>query len=56
MIEDKKDEEEENMSNLRKTISYNYSKLNFEKNKNIENKGITIYDVLRTNTKNKYEK
>ena len=56
MIEDKKDEDEENMSNLRKTISYNDSKLNFEKNKTNENKGITIYDVLLTNTKNKYEK
>jgi hypothetical protein len=44
------------MSSFRKTISYNVSKFNLEKNKNNEEKGITIYDVLITNKKNKNEK
>ena len=50
VIEDKKDEEEENMSNLRKTISYNDSKLNFEKNKTNENKGTAIKKKQFVNT------
>jgi hypothetical protein len=54
--EDKKEEEIEDMSSFRKTISYNVSKFNLEKNKNNEDKGITIYDVLITNKKNKNEK
>ena len=39
------------MSNFRKTISFNTSKLTKKKS---EEKGITIYDVLLTNKKNKY--
>lgn len=42
--------------NLRKTISFNASKLNFENKNNNSNKGITIYDVLLINKKNKNEK
>ena len=47
----KNDDEIEDMSNFRKTISFNTSKLTKKKN---EEKGITIYDVLLTNKKNKY--
>ena len=55
--EEEKDKKNENgdMNNLRKTISYNNSKLNIDKSKKIEGKGITIYDVLLTNNKNKKE-
>ena len=49
----KNDDEIEDMSNFRKTISFNTSKLTKKKN---EGKGITIYDVLLTNKKNKKEK
>ena len=52
----KKDEEIEDMSNFRNTIGFNASKLRAKKNKNNEEKGITIYDVLLTNKKNKSEK
>jgi hypothetical protein len=52
----KNDEEIGDMSNFRKTISYNTSKLNLENKKKKEGKGITIYDVLLTNKKNKNEK
>ena len=47
----KNDEEIGDMSNFRKTISFNTSKLTKKKS---EEKGITIYDVLLTNKKNKY--
>jgi hypothetical protein len=53
IIIDKKDEDIEDMSNFRKTISYNVSKFKRENN---EKKGFTIYDVLLTNKKNKSEK
>jgi len=43
----------EDMSSFRQTISYNTSKLNFENKKKNEDKGITIYEVLITNKKNK---
>ena len=51
----KNDDENEDMSNFRKTISYNTSKLNLENKKKKEGKGITIYDVLLSNKKNKKE-
>ena len=53
---EKNDEEIEDMSNFRNTIGFNASKLRAKKNKNSEDKGITIYDVLVTNKKNKSEK
>ena len=43
----------EDMSNFRKTISFNTSKINGQNKKNKEGKGITIYDVLLSNKKNK---
>ena len=43
----------EDMSSFRQTISYNTSRLNFENKKKNEDKGITIYEVLITNKKNK---
>lgn len=43
----------EDMSSFRQTISYNTSKLNSENKKKNEDKGITIYEVLITNKKNK---
>ena len=43
----------EDMSSFRQTISYNTSKLNSENKKKSEDKGITIYEVLITNKKNK---
>ena len=52
-INDKNENEE--MSDLRKTISYNKSKLKLENKKINGNKGITIYDVLLNNKKNKNE-
>ena len=51
----KNEDENEDMSNFRKTISYNTSKLNLENKKKKEGKGITIYDVLLSNKKNKKE-
>ena len=48
--------ENKEMPNLRKTISFNTSKLNMEKKNINSNKGITIYDVLSTNKINKIEK
>ena len=48
-IQDNTDEENEDMSNFRTTISYSNSKLN-QKN---EDKGVTIYDVLKNNKKDK---
>ena len=56
IVSNKKVEEIEDMTNLRKTISYNTSKLNLENNKKSEEKGITIYDILITNKKNKNRK
>ena len=50
----KNEDENEDMSNFRKTISYKTSKLNLENKKKKEGKGITIYDVLLSN-KNKKE-
>ena len=44
------------MTNFRKTISYNVSKLNLLNKQKNDDKGITIYDVLITNKKNKKEK
>ena len=43
----------EDMRSFRQTISYNTSKLTSENKKIIEDKGITIYEVLITNKKNK---
>ena len=43
----------EDMRSFRQTIGYNTSKLNSENKKIIEDKGITIYEVLITNKKNK---
>ena len=51
----KNDDENGDINNFRKTISYNTSKLNLNKLKKMEGKGITIYDVLLTNNKNKKE-
>ena len=48
-IQDNSDEDNEDMSNFRTTISYSNSKLN-QKN---EDKGVTIYDVLKNNKKDK---
>ena len=48
-IQDNSDEDNEDMSNFRTTISYSNSKLN-QKN---EDKGVTIYDVLKSNKKDK---
>lgn len=53
---DKEENGDDDMSNFRKTISYNTSKLSLENKKKNEWKGITIYDVLLTNKKNKTEK
>lgn len=50
------EEEKEDMSIFRKTINFNSSKLNLEKNKRKDEKGITIYDVLTTNNKSKKNK
>jgi len=47
------DGEVEDMSSFRQTISYNTSKLNSQNKKKNEDKGITIYEVLITNKKNK---
>ena len=47
-IQDNSDEDNEDMSNFRTTISYSNSKLN-QKN---EEKGVTIYDVLKSNKRN----
>ena len=47
----KKGEGIEDMSNLRKTISYNTTKLNLENNKKNEEKEIKIYDILKKNKK-----
>jgi hypothetical protein len=44
----------EDMRSFRQTISYNTSKLNSENKKKNEDKGITIYEVLITNKKNKH--
>ena len=44
-IQDNSDEDNEDMSNFRTTITYSNSKLNQKK----EDKGVTIYDVLRGN-------
>jgi hypothetical protein len=48
-IQDNSDEENEDMSNFRTTISYSNSKLNQKS----EDKGVTIYDVLKSNKQNK---
>ena len=48
-IQDNTDEENEDMSNFRTTISYSNSKLNQKS----EDKGVTIYDVLKSNKQNK---
>ena len=48
-IQDNSDEENEDMSNFRTTISYSNSKLNQKS----EDKGVTIYDVLKSNKNNK---
>ena len=48
-IQDNSDEENEDMSNFRTTISYSNSKLN----QKVEDKGVTIYDVLKSNKTNK---
>lgn len=48
-IQDNSDEDNEDMSNFRTTISYSNSKLN-QKN---EDKGVTIYDVLKSNKRDK---
>ena len=48
-IQDNSDEDNEDMSNFRTTISYSNSKLN-QKN---EDKGVTIYEVLKNNKKDK---
>ena len=53
---EKNEEEKEDMTNFRKTISYNVSKLNLLNKQKNDDKGITIYDVLITNKKNKKEK
>ena len=55
-MEDNNNSEDDNcedMSNLRTTISYSNSKINKDNNKKNEDKGITIYDVLKKNKKNK---
>ena len=46
----------EDMRSFRQTISYNTSKLTSENKKIIEDKGITIYEVLITNKINKNKK
>ena len=48
-IQDNSEEENEDMSNFRTTISYSNSKLNQKS----EDKGVTIYDVLKSNKQNK---
>ena len=48
-IQDNSDEDNEDMSNFRTTISYSNSKLNQKS----EDKGVTIYDVLKNNKKDK---
>lgn len=52
-VDKKNDEDNEDMSKFRKTISYNNSKMNIENNKKKEDKGITIYDILLINKNNK---
>lgn len=56
-INDIEDDEDEDMSKFRTTISFTKSKFNKAnkedcKNNEIENKGYTIYDALRNNKKN----
>jgi hypothetical protein len=48
-IQDNSEEDNEDMSNFRTTISYSNSKLNQKS----EDKGVTIYDVLKSNKQNK---
>ena len=52
---EKNEEEKEDINNFRKTISFKASKLNLENKPKKDDKGITIYDVLITNKKNKNE-
>ena len=46
----------DDMSNFRQTIKYNNSKLNSMNKEENKEKGVTIYDVLLTNKKNKSQK
>lgn len=46
----------DDMSNFRQTIKYNNSKLNSMNKEENKEKGVTIYDVLLTNKKNKIQK